>query len=192
MGLSGLIGLGVSDTLSHPKYLLQSDCIMMEIRKPIIWYELYYEISNMWNVISKKSKRWNRNSPLLFRKVIDSWWYSMVRLGWNTYWTHRLVAKTFISNPLNLPEINHINGIKTDNRVENLERCTRSENMLHASKIWSLKTKWINQYTKELKFIWRYFGTKEAERITWIRQWNIRSAWNWKIPSAWWFIRKFD
>lgn len=55
---------------------------------------------------------------------------------------HHLVAKYFIPNPLNKQQINHKNGIKTDNRAINLEWCTPSENRLHAFKIGIQKTRY--------------------------------------------------
>lgn len=68
--------------------------------------------------------------------IIDNRGYSkkaITKDGKTTqYSIHRLVAKAFIPNPENKPEVNHINGNKLDNRIENLEWVTRSENMKHA------------------------------------------------------------
>ena len=101
-----------------------------EIWKPIKGYEGGYEISNLGRIKSLKGghkilKQFKQNSGY---DLID---ISKKGEGF-TITVHRLVAKHFIQNPDNKPCVNHINGDKCDNSVDNLEWCTHKENYDHA------------------------------------------------------------
>ena len=61
--------------------------------------------------------------------------------GRNTKRVHKLVAEAFIPNPDNLPDVNHIDGNKSNNNKDNLEHCTRSYNMLHSSRTLGKKSR---------------------------------------------------
>ena len=115
--------------------------------KDIEGYERYYKVSDTGKIRSLERYVPSKNQSITFDLFIkgrilklytnkNGYVYINLRRDSKTKHArlHRLVAKAFIPNPQNKLEVNHINGIKTDNRIENLEWCTHEENTLHAIK----------------------------------------------------------
>ena len=100
-----------------------------------------YSVSSLGRVRSDPHKVWNGNGwyttkEKILKPNILAKGYLQVELrnapNRHPRQVHRLVAEAFISNPNNFPQVNHKNGIKNDNRVENLEWCDNSMNQIHA------------------------------------------------------------
>ncbi len=187
-----------------------------EIWKDIPWYEWLYQVSSLGNVKSLKS--WSRGKWWIkILTPLRSKGYLTIKISQNNkskkYLIHRLVCITFLSNVENKKEVNHINWIKDDNRLENLEWCTRSENIKHNYKelwfisafhinnpkpsLWkfwkdNILSKRVNQYDLDWHFIKTWECMSDIRRELWFNISKISSCCNWKQKSSKWFKWNFN
>ena len=98
-----------------------------ELMKPIPGFD-GYRITNDGQVYSQKRQRF-------MKPYRNNRGYMVLRVGGKCTGVHRLVALAYVPNPALLSEVNHKNGVKTDNRAENLEWCTRKANARHAVEV---------------------------------------------------------
>lgn len=151
---------------------------MEEVWKDVVGYEGLYQVSNSGRIKSLKyaNQYGVFKREKILRKRYDKKGYLHVYLYdknmKKSFKLHRLIAETFIPNPENKPQVNHINGIKDDNRVENLEWCTNQENQIHAFKIGLQKikvgslnpnAKKVNLYDLKGNYINTFGSIKEAQ-----------------------------
>ena len=132
---------------------------MTEIWHPCAGYETHYEVSNIGNVRSiermvlHEEGGLKRSPSKVLKQGKSKSGYLTVSFSVdsvkNNHSVHRLVARAFIPNELNKPQVNHKDGNKHNNHVDNLEWMTASENGLHSyrvlrNKVWN---KGMNQQT---------------------------------------------
>lgn len=115
-----------------------------------------------------------------------------------TYSVHRLVALAFIKNPDNLPQVNHIDGNKSNNNISNLAWCSASENQKHSCRVLGNKPikPWEGKFGKDNPFsksviqlkdnviVGEFGGLSEAERNTGISHSHISQVCSGKRPLA--------
>ena len=158
---------------SRKEYLEKIKILQLEheVWKPIEGYDNKYFISNFGRVKSKAKKE-----DIILRTQLTNKGYVWVGIhykGEKRYDVHRLVAKYFVDNPNNYPEVNHLDGKKENNCYDNLEWCTRSQNNLHAFRTGlrqnkkfgeAYNAKKVYQYDLEGNYITEYSSTTEAAK----------------------------
>lgn len=127
----------------------------METWKDVIGYEGIYQVSDLGNLRSLNYKRTGKIQ--LLKPARDNKGYLRTAFmkdgNLKTIKVHRIVAQTFLGISKDYPQVNHINGIKHDNRLENLEWCNNSQNQIHAINLGLTKNKKrpLNEVNKKIK-----------------------------------------
>lgn len=177
-----------------------------EIWKPVKGYEGLYEVSNLGRVksLARTCKgRGNGRKPIRERILcleVSSGGYVLVRLSMDGRTkhclVHRLVAEAFIPNPNNLPQVNHKNENKADNRVENLEWCTEKYNMNYGECISKIKKnqphkRGVCQYDKDGVLLAEFQSIHDAGVLSGIRWQDISACCRGRQNTARGYIWKY-
>lgn len=183
--------------------------MMDEVWKDIDGFDGLYQISNHGRVksLSKeflvsnqycKTNNYRKTKERILKPQLDKHGYHRITLckDGKKYLKqiHRLVALAFVSNPCDLPLVNHKNEIKTDNRSCNLEFCTSSYNQNYGTikeRISAAQSFDITQHTLGGLFIKKWHGINKASRELKINHANIISCCQGKRKSAGGYIWRY-
>lgn len=142
------------------------------------------------HILYSDGRIWSKRRKLFVKLGCDKGGYVLVVINRKGTRMHRLIAEHFIPNPNKLPQVNHINGDKSDNRKENLEWCNAKHNMKHALELDLLKkgsqlanSKLTEQQAREIKYDHQNLSQREIAKIYGISRRNvqwIRNGKSWK------------
>lgn len=149
---------------------------MKEIWKDIQGYEGLYQVSNLGNVMSWINNRQHkRKQGLMLKPRVSKHGYYYVNIYKNgerkTIKNHRLVAETFIPNLESKPEVNHKDGNKLNNCVDNLEWVTSQENIIHGINTGLINPEVFFQKRKKQSYVWKKCCKQKNSTI--INGWSI-------------------
>lgn len=171
---------------------------MEEIWKDIEGYEGYYQVSNLGRI--KSFQKWKQAScpdEYILKPTFNNRGYSQVMLYKNTkkkkFLVHRLVAQAFVSNPKNLPHINHIDENIQNNSADNLEWCTPQYNNCYGTAKFRQNLtigKPVEQRLINGQILAVYVTPTIAEKITGISRKEICACARGDLQSAGGFIWK--
>lgn len=142
-------------------------------------FERQYSATDSGRIISYKSGK-----PEYISTYVHSTGYSYAILWTNNtrkrVKVHRIIAELFVKNPENKPQVNHINGIKTDNQANNLEWVTASENIKHAYDLGLLKPRKGDKHHKHDKTIYTFrhpdYGTVQCTQFELRTKYDLTQA----------------
>jgi len=177
----------------------------IEVWKDIKGYEGRYQVSNMGRVrslerifIDKRGHKQHVKGRILKQEMTHNGYLRVVLsevCGKNKHSAvHRLVCETFLQNPENKPEVNHINEDKSDNRACNLEWVTAKENCNHGTRLARIaktKGKSVGQYTLDGELIKVWQSTMEVERQLGFLHSHISDAALGKLKTAYGYLWKY-
>ena len=163
-----------------------------EIWCPIKGFEGLYEVSDKGRVRSLKFGKERILKPGRNTGYLLVCLYKNGEKKWCK--VHRLVAKTFIPNPDNLPEVNHKDEDKENNSVQNLEWCDQKYNINYGTRTQRQAEKCskpVLQYTKDGEFVMEWKSMQDVQRNLNYSQGHISSCCTGKRKSAYGFIWKY-
>lgn len=159
-------------------------------------FEGLYQVSNLGNVKRLKSY-WCKKERIVKQSPNNQGYLRLTLCKNNVKYpkrVHRLVAEAFLPNPDNLPQVNHKDENKLNNRVDNLEWCTAQYNINYGTCVQRTAEKnriKVNQYTKNMEFIREWHSITDAAHSFNAKCGNISKCCKHRLPQAYGYIWRY-